>query len=465
MKKISCSFILNDNDIQGGGTMGLYIQDIYDSDKVVDKACTIKIYEVDILLGKKKETTPNDLLAEFESVICGSTKEGFYFDANQTKRTDSFNKELPEPEEHATSDGKPLPIPLVYKPVHFYLFLDTKDSNYETHLILIQGETSEVELFTYEIGFTIEVENKIVFDSRKIPAYVECSNILADNCINAAKFIVENHYAHQEKYLCGTHYGSMYPYKFKNEEEYLKAMERINPFLAIRHKGKWDSAFKLLFDKHCLKYKLIMTECIDFVINSLELGFTKSSMKNEWNKCKKHLGGKVSGQTLAKCLTDIGWVAIYYAPDASNFYDKDRKKAHIFGFLDALQYQQYGNNIIKPIIPIHDMCINYSPTTTYIDKNMVMDPTTPELDKINTVMDLPFAFLLARYGAHTALLIKGKVYEVHWTESPYTKLLFDTNRSFLFDHTPDTWDWMSGIIVTPKIFWKNNSTDTSKDIK
>jgi hypothetical protein len=465
MKKISCSFILDDNDIQGGETMGLYIQEIADPDKMLNKTCIIKIYEVDVLAGKKKETTSDDLLAIFESMICEDKEGKFYFDNNQTRRTDSFDKEFPKPKMCSTSYGKPLPMSPAYKPVHFYLFLDAEESKYDTHLILIKSETTEIELFTYEIGFTVEIENKIIYDSRKIPAYIECSNILADNCIKAANFLIEKHNKHKEQHLCGTHYGSMFPYKFINEGAYIKAMRRVNPSVADKFKGTWDPEYKELFDKHCLEYKLTVTDCIDFVINILEMGFTNSDMKNEWGRCKKHLGSKVSGQTLAKCLTDLGWVAIYYAPDANNFYDKDLNKTHTYSYIDAIQYQQYGNNIIRPIVPLHDMCINYSPTTIYEDNVKVMDPTIPEQDKIEQVMNIPFAFLLAKYGGHVALLIKGKVYEVHWTASPYSDNLFGTSKSFLFDHTTDTWNWMSGIIVTPKVFWKKSITAVSMDLK
>jgi len=453
-----CSFILDDNNIKGGETMGLYIHALSDPDKVVGKKCIINIYEVDTLTGKKKETTSDDLLAKFETMIYGTQEKGFYFNTQETKRIDEFDKELPEPEDCKAPDGRMLPIPLSYKPPYFYLFLDAGNpTDSETHTILIQSETNEIELFTYEIGFTVELENKIIFDSRKIPAYVECSNLLVDNCVNATNFIIDNHFKHKDQHLCGTHYGAMFEYRFKNEEEFLKAIIKIDSIAGPKFKGSWDQPYKEIVDKHFEEYKLQMTDCIDFVIRVLELGFTKTTMLNEWLQCKKCLTGKISGQTLAKCLTNLGWVAIYYAPDSSNFYDKDPTKTHAFSYSDALEHQ-YGNKQINPIVPVYDLVVNYSPTLKDKDGNVVTNPTIAETDKIKQLMDLPFAFLLAKYGRHTALLIKGKVYEVHWMESCYSDKLFTTDRSFFYDHTDKTWDWMSGIIVTPKIFWKKETT-------
>lgn len=71
-------------------------------------------------------------------------------------------------------------------------------------------------------------------------------------------------------------------------------------------------------------------------------------------------------------------------------------------------------------------------------------------------MKLPFAFLIAEYGQHTALLIEGSIYGVHWSESPYSDFLYETdNRKFTSDRRENCWTWSNGIIVTPKMFWKD----------
>lgn len=110
-------------------------------------------------------------------------------------------------------------------------------------------------------------------------------------------------------------------------------------------------------------------------------------------------------------------------------------------------------------IPIEDLIVNYKPTINYNDRTPVKNPTKPskkELEKLNKVMKLPFAFLIAEYGQHTALLIEGSIYGVHWSESPYSDFLYETdNRKFTSDRRENCWTWSNGIIVTPKMFWKD----------
>jgi hypothetical protein len=450
-----CAFSIKSNSIKGGETLGLYIDALSDSGRVVGRSCIIKVYEMDKSLANGKETTPDDLIAEFTSFIYGNQEGGFYFSSRKTNRTDSFDRVLPEPILQVAPSNEKLPVPLKYKPPYFYLFLDAEEHNSEKHLILITGQSTETEYGLYEIGFTVEIENKIVFDSRRIPAYVNCDNLLSENCINVAECTLENNELHKKRHLCGTHYGNMFIYRFNSEEEYMREVTlRSGAAMANLLKEEWNAEFKEMFEKHLLTYNLQMIDCIGFVIKVLEAGFNNTTMNNEWLICKNKVGTKMSGQVLAKALVDIGWVAIFYAPDTNNWYDKDPTQVHTYSYLNAMQYNQYGNESVKPIIPLCDLVINYSPTLKYSDGSTEVSPTVPELDKIDKIMKIPFAYIIGRYGQHTALLVNGKIYEVHWSESCYSDHLFDNSRSFLYNHTPKTWDWLSGIIVTPKIFWK-----------
>jgi hypothetical protein len=458
-----CSFVINDNNVLGGDTVGLYVEAISDSGNVIGRECLVKIYEVDTL-GKKRNK--DDLLAEFSVVIFGNQEEGFYFTHKKTKRTDEFENELPEYEHRKSVIGNELPIPLKYTPPYFKLFFDSNEDEKEEFIIIIQNQEDELELGTYEIGFTVELENNIIFDSREIPVYVECHNLLAYNCLNAAKFIIDNHYKHQEDHLCGLYHGTMFPYQFKSTKDYIRhARGRISARSIRKYLGEWDEEYKKIFDKHNTRYKIRKTDCFGFVIEALELGFKKTCMEREWKKCMHLLSRKMSGQVLAKYLTDLGWIALYYSPDINNFYDLDLKGVHVRSYLDFLEHSQYGNNHIKPIIPVYDSVINYSPTIEFEDKTPVEDITIKEEDKIKKVMKIPFAFLLAKYGRHTALLSYGQVHEVHWIESCYSDHLFDTKKSFLYDHTSDTWDWLSGVIVTPKVFWETEEDDEESEQK
>lgn len=49
---------------------------------------------------------------------------------------------------------------------------------------------------------------------------------------------------------------------------------------------------------------------------------------------------------------------------------------------------------------------------------------------------------------HTALISNGNVYQVHWTEGPKSKDLFDKADDFT-----NKWEWNSGLVVVPRVFW------------
>lgn len=459
-----CCFGLDPNDIDGGEVMGFTVQGLTEPDKVVGKKCIAKLWEIDTLVGKRKETTPDDLLAEFETVIeKGSKKGDFFFNLDKTKRIDAFPANLPAPEYQNDPKGNKLPVPLNYKPPYFKVYFDSgaprpKDS--DLHIILIRSDENEIEAFNYEIGYSVELDGQMIFDGRKIVQYVVCVNILAENCKNAADFIIDNHDNLIKDRKCGTHYGNMFSYGFKNEADYLKEVARINPDAAEAKKGLWKDADKIMFDDQNHKYGLKMTSCIDFVLETMEIGFTKSLMTPEWNKIKNCISSKKSGQELAKGLTDVGWVALFYTPDSVHFYDLDYDGVHKSSFENAKKNHRYGHEGIKPIIPVFDFVINYSPTTYYEDGSIETNPIKQELDQVNKLKKVPFAFLFAKYGYHTAILTDGKVTEVHWVNGPDITGLFGKDKEFKFQppsigsgEDSLTWEWLSGLIVVPRMFW------------
>jgi len=192
----------------------------------------------------------------------------------------------------------------------------------------------------------------------------------------------------------------------------------------------------------------------------METGFTKSLMTPEWNKIKSCISSKKSGQELGKGLTDVGWVALFYTPDSVHYYDQDFDGVHKSSFENAKKSRRYGNEGIKPIVPVFDFVINYSPTTRYEDGSIETNPIKPELDQMKKLQDVPFAFLLAKHGYHTAMLINGNVYEVHWDKEPDSKILIEKKKEFYFKplppgstDDPTSWEWLSGLIVVPRMFW------------
>jgi hypothetical protein len=67
---------------------------------------------------------------------------------------------------------------------------------------------------------------------------------------------------------------------------------------------------------------------------------------------------------------------------------------------------------------------------------------TADLTGIEHLKRLPFGVIAARGGTHMALIVNGKVYEIHWSR-PATDFT-------AIEATPlETFTWQSGVIVAP----------------
>lgn len=114
---MKCSFRLIPNHLKGGESCLLTFQGSSDPDKVLDKKCTIKVFEVG--WGAR-----NDLLAEFSTVIVEAPlPDRGRFDKDRTSRTDSLPNTLPAPETRKDTINLPLPAALNFKPAYFKLNL------------------------------------------------------------------------------------------------------------------------------------------------------------------------------------------------------------------------------------------------------------------------------------------------------------------------------------------------------
>jgi type VI secretion system Hcp family effector len=433
-----------DEGIKGGEHASLCIQSLSDPNKILGKKCIIKI---------NKDRSSSDIIAEFETVIeRGKEEDTFYFSPGKTKRIDNFLHTLPEEEKCDPINGTAYLAPLKVTPSFFYLCIDSGEAgDPNVYPILLQNNIKDSEFAVYKIGFTIELDGATLYSSKQI-CYIDCNNLFIENCKNSAMFIVKNHYQNVIERKCGTHYGRLYPYTFKNEEEYQReaASRSLN---MSKYKGMWDQKEKDRFDLDKKRYSLTYTDCIQFVTDALIKGFKKTGLYSEWDRCKKRMPSG-EGHELAAGLTDLGWVAIYYSPDVVNYYDKDPKHNHSTSYKQAIEKRQYGNLNNKPIIPLTDIVVNYRPTVRYQDQTMVENPITADTTKLKKILEIPFAYLIGEYGRHTALLIGGDIIAVHWAESPYSDYLYEgDHRKFSHERKEKCWNWLDGIIVTPKAFW------------
>jgi type VI protein secretion system component Hcp len=438
------NFII-DGDTFGGGNVQIHVDYLKTDTLLVGKKCIVNIYE---------DSNPQ-IIAKFEVIIKEKSKDSYCF--SEVVRIDEFQHQLPAPDTQDKEGNKYLE-PLKYKPSHFYLTFDSDKK--EKFVIIMPFEPENKAFAVYTIRYVIELDGDMAFNSKEDnPLHsIDCNKILIDNLRDAVIFIIGNHYKNVLERSCGTHYGGLYPYSFKNEAEYLEAARRGGFSLsADRFKGTWDQSIKNKFEVHKKQYKLKKTDCITFILEVMEIGFNKTCFGETWKKCKKAFAS-VTGHELAFELLKLNWVALFYTPDSNNFYGKDADILKLI-YEMASKEKIYGTNILKPILPVEDLVINYKPTMYDVDKKPIRNPTKfskQDQEKLEKVMKLPFAFLIAEYGQHTALLIEGSIYGVHWSESPYSDFLYETDhRKFTSERRENSWGWSNGVIITPKMFWKD----------
>jgi hypothetical protein len=247
-----CSFRLIPNSFKGGESCSLTYQGSTEPENVIGKKCVVKVFEID-------ENGKNDLLAEFNTVIVhASFPDLGKFDPDQTTRTDQFDNALPGPEYHNDPKGNLLPVPLNYKPVHFKLNLHGASG----HIVLMQGDKGEIEGCVFEIGFSISIEGTEVYNSFKMPAFVDCGNLLAVNCANAAAFFKENHDSLIASRGVGTHFGNKFTYNYPTERKFLedRCLSNFgyidNAWINSNMGVAWNQNEKRLFDDNKNDYNI-----------------------------------------------------------------------------------------------------------------------------------------------------------------------------------------------------------------
>lgn len=450
---------LQPNSIKGGDFLQLIIEGFANpklEKELLNQSCTIEFYEIDGLKSAKKSKN-DDLLAEFSAKIVSQKPPLIGYELSEVKRVDSFEHELPKPEKRKNTDGEgkdwPLSFSSQWKPPHFRLSPNLLSSPApvvppikapDEHIIFIQGDSREREHYIYDIAVRILVGGKEKFFSRKFPTRLDCSNLLAHNCAEATKQFLHDHQELVKARGIGTNYGSRYV--FPDETKF-----------------KADKA----------KYRLTSSNCIVYLLEACELAHRMSASLADWKRIKSHMKDG-TGPTLAKGLEEVGWLGLYFNQDVAHPFDLDwsltRKWArghHRYSFQQVRKYGNYGTEKLK----VKDLIINYRPTTQYakyeadkIDKDFggshfpgadklngqpiaTKDQTKKESVKIDKLKKVPFGLVNAKDGLHTAVIVYGDVYEVHWDKGPDDQLLYEATN---FEND---WGWISGIIHVPPGHW------------
>ncbi len=174
--------------------------------------------------------------------------------------------------------------------------------------------------------------------------------------------------------------------------------------------------------------RLKKTDCTIYVLDTLKATFKAAGLSADWDKvfkdAVKNSGGAFKGTELMKSLQSIlGWVGVFWAPDT-----KSGDGEHDYSAAMAKKGKGYYGISVDADKTVTD----YAPSKASRKKT----------DKLEQLKRVNFGVLCARGGSHMAMIIKGNVYEVHWS---YTADSHD-----LIEFTPlQDWGWGSGAIVMP----------------
>ncbi|MGL1937240.1 MAG: hypothetical protein OCD01_19590 [Fibrobacterales bacterium] len=382
------SFRFDNNTPVNAETLKILIEGISTPVNVLNKTCTIKVHEID--KGAIAEE-----LAIFTSKVTSPTTGSYKFES--VSRTDSNPTT-------AISGGWVLP--------HFNINLDGATD----HTIVFPKVSQEEEFYYYRICFQIYVDGNLLFSSKPTKTIVNYTSHFSTNCVTATKKIKNDHDTNIASRGIGTAYGSQYV-----------------PHDLTQHQ------------KEITTYGLIKTSCIGYVLQALKNAHKQSYAEKDYKKIYSFVkDGK--GTTLAKGLEAAGWQGIYFNQDTKNPCDlKDdgnpTKSEHSYSYAMAKKTRKYYN------LKVHGFVINFRPTTEFNDTTKPTTITTKDSGNITKLRTIPFGVINTKGGTHTALLINGKVYEVHWDNSQYDLDLYD-----ITDFEND-WDWISGIIHIPRGIW------------
>jgi hypothetical protein len=412
------------NVAKGGDCITLMLEGLTKPDDVKNKTITIEIIEVDKGRDGGAAGKTDDILATFE---CGidvdeTVNPRNYFFRSVT-RTDTFESSLPSPEVRTATDGTTnltLSFTPEWIPPYIYISFEGDPQTVgpqQAFTVLFFGDANERENYIYELAARLKVEKTVIADTTPWPSPIDCNNLLAHNCRQATLALYNDHRELVSLRGIGTHYGSNYTPS--------------------------DNA---VFNTQKTTYGLKVMSCIGYLLEAGKLGHEKTSASADWKAILKSLSqGK--GTTLAKGLEKAGWLGIYYNPDTKNPFDKNHPtidwKEHPFSYSIAKQKRQYYG------LKVYDLVVDYRPTESFYDGTPVSESeqTIQNTTKIDTLTSIPFGFINVRGGKHTAILIDGEVYEVHWDEGCTSSHLFD-KVNFRND-----WNWLSGIIHIPKGCW------------
>ena len=464
--------------------------------RFANKKCIIQVWEIDGRTHSSTMGRNDDKLAEFEATIVNLSAPlrvpDYVFEG--VSRTDANKHEkLPEAETHKrrgiarSPAGSPIYVDGTiqtvpdkhafkqpkYVPPHFVVRFPTKKGN-KDFTVIIPAEKTHAESYVHHIAAQVVVDDTVELTTRRHPATVDSHHILAENCRMATEAMFAEH-------------GKLVTLR--------PITRRVNAAGGISIVGvgnrfgtKWEKDLK----KNKAAYTKVMTECRDlglrkanciiYVLEACALGHERTHAEADWKAIKRFMK-KQDGLTLAQGLEKWGWVGIYYNHDVNNPKNLDwapnqkpymhswRRNYHRDSYKRALRHKYSEHNV-----KVHDLVVNFAPTRRFrkwdpkewnnfgagvegvrelngetIPPDFVTKPTAEDRAKFAKLQKVPFGVINAVGSFHTALIVRGEVYEVHYSEGPTSPQLYGKVK---LEDWSKSGVMRSGMIHVPRGSWE-----------
>jgi hypothetical protein len=492
------AFQINTGPLWGGadGRVGLRVERVENLYEFTKAPCEVAIYEVD---GRGRSWNRETEIARFGVKIRRAGTK-FHFTVNSRKDTPTYENRLPAPTEdweHWYQEpwkvkrifrGPWLVTPVSFttryhngwkpdwQPPHFFLDFNTAGNSFDklTTVVIPRSCTQEtvkrrrgVTDHFYTIGFKVFVGSQLKFRSTVL--LVDCHNILAHNLQLAARGMLM---AHDELIYSNAGltivtpghrppdatllYGSGFrPLPDKTGTHYGSYWVRdgfVNHFGKKKY-GKPQSDFVY---RHAESKKLQYLSCMEYPLQVGQIAFAKTfgapahkrgGRPNNamWRSYRAGLPKTdASFVTIVKRLVDAGWISVYFNPDTKHPHSTDRRD-QVFHKRTAKQARRKR---LYQGVRVHDRMIDFDINTSH-PRTLQPAHRARLTEQQRQIKKVEFGFIItadARHG-HCAMLIKGKVYEVHYDRGPDDCSVFDASRDF------EDWAWGSGLFVVPRGQW------------
>lgn len=226
---------------------------------------------------------------------------------------------------------------------------------------------------------------------------------------------------------------------------------------------EWQSGWKCLKrgpSGYCRKFedpigkKIIATDCATYVREVLRFAF-----ENSGDKLAAIKQAREGGVGLCHYLvTKKNWKAVYWNRDVVRPWDG--KLNHPTTYLKVAKDQIYrcikGS---KKDLSVAASVIQYAPTpkdkqethyTNMLNKRNIPVPATSR-DGLTMLKRIRFGVVSAHCGFHNALLLEGKVFEVHYGQAKGSSRLYD--KTDFLSWKNGSIPWCSGLVVIPPKEW------------